>query len=84
MKLGDYKEASSVLHKMLKIAPNYYKAYAGIGVCFDKLGKTSNAQRYYRKYLSEKPFSNKADFIKNRLDKIKTRNISKTKYLQII
>ncbi len=72
MKLGNYKEASEVLHKAIKLNPNYYKAYAGIGVCFDKLGKRSFAQRYYRKFLSEKPFSHNAEFIKNRLDKIKT------------
>lgn len=72
MKLGNYKEASEVLHKAIKLNPNYYKAYAGIGVCFDKLGKYSFAQRYYRKFLSEKPFSHNAEFIKNRLDKIKT------------
>ena len=71
MKLGNYKEASAVLHEALKLNPNYYKAYAGIGVCFDKLGKRSNAQRYYRKFLSQKPFSHNAEFIKNRLDKIR-------------
>ena len=72
MKLGNYKEASEILHKILKLNPNYYKAYASIGICFDKLGKRSFAQRYYRKFLSEKPFSHNAEFIKNRLDKIKT------------
>ena len=75
MKLGNYKEASIVLHQMLKLNPDYYKAYAGIGVCFDKLGKRSSAQRYYRKFLSHKPFSNNAEFIKNRLDKIKTHKV---------
>lgn len=76
MKLGNYKEASEILHKILKLNPNYYKAYASIGICFDKLGKRSFAQRYYRKFLSEKPFSHNAEFIKNRLDKIKTHKVS--------
>ena len=57
MKLDKYDEASEVLHKLIKLNPDYYKAYAGIGICFDKLGKTNYAQRYYRKFLSEKPFS---------------------------
>ena len=76
MKLGQYKEASNVLHSLLKLNPDYYRAYAGIGICFDKMGKQSSAQRYYRKFLSEKPFAHNAEFIKNRLDKLKNRKIA--------
>lgn len=71
MKLERYKEASIVLSQVLKLNPDYYKAYAGIGICFDKLGKFNDAKRYYRKFLTLKPFSSEADFIKNRLDKIR-------------
>ena len=82
MKLDRYKEASNVLGQILKLNPDYYRAYAGIGVCFDKLGKTTCAIRYYRKFLSLKPFSTQADFIKNRLNKIKF-NKPHHKYLSL-
>ena len=80
MKLGKYREASNVLHELLKLNPDYYKAYAGIGICFDKMGKTNAAQRYYRKFLSEKPFSHNAEFIQNRLEKLKNRKFAKNKF----
>ncbi len=82
MKLDRYKEAINVLGQILKLNPDYYKAYAGIGVCFDKLGKHTDAKRYYRKFLTLKPFSSDAKFIKNRLDKIKFLK-PKTKYLSV-
>lgn len=76
MKLDRYHEASKVLHNILKLNPEYYRAYAGIGICFDKLGKRADAQRYYRKFLSLKPFSHQAQFVKARLEKIKNNNKS--------
>ena len=71
MKMGNYKEASSVLNKLLKQNSKHHSAYAGIGVCFEKLGKYAQARRYYRKFLSVNPFSSQKDFIINRLNKIK-------------
>lgn len=71
MKLNKYKEASKLLHNIICINPEFYKAYAGIGVCMEKLGKLSQAQRFYRKFLTLKPFSKDADFIKNRLERLK-------------
>ena len=76
MKMERYHEASKVLHNILKLNPEYYRAYAGIGICFDKLGKRADAQRYYRKFLSMKPFSHQAQFVKARLEKIKNNNKS--------
>src|SRR5574344_796632 len=57
MKMDMFKEASIVLNQLLKVDPEYSNAFAGIGICFDKLGKTVEAQRYYRKFLASKPFS---------------------------
>lgn len=72
MKLGKYKEASTVLNQVIMLNPDYYKAYAGIGVCFEKIGKITDARRYYRKFLKFKPMSEQAGFIKDRLYKLKT------------
>lgn len=77
MKLDRYREASAVLFEILKINPDYYRAYAGIGICFDKLGKRADAQRYYRKFLVMKPFSHQAQFVKTRLNKLKSLKSSK-------
>lgn len=72
MKLNDYKEASLLYNKILKLNPEFYRAYLGIGTCFDKLGKRIEAQRYYRKFLLKKPNSHKAPVVKARIEKLKT------------
>ena len=74
MKLDRYREATNVLKSMIKIDPTYNKAYAGIGVCLDKLGKTTDAQRYYRKYLSHTTDNSQADFIQARFNKIRQKS----------
>lgn len=73
MKLDKYKEASTVLSEIIKLNPDYYSAYAGIGVCLEKLGEFAGARRYYRKFLTLKPLSAQSSFIKDRLEKIKNR-----------
>ena len=74
MKMERYKEASVILYKIMQIDPTYYNAYAGIGICFAKLGKKSDAQRYYRKFLLHMPESSKASFVKTRMQKLKLQN----------
>ncbi|MDR1168032.1 MAG: tetratricopeptide repeat protein [Heliobacteriaceae bacterium] len=69
--LEKYQEAALILNELLKINPAYYRAFAGIGICFDKLGNHSRAQRYYRKFLAAEPFPPQADFVKTRLEKLK-------------
>ena len=78
MKLEKYQEASKILNELLKLNPEYYRAYVGIAICFDKLGRKSDAQRYYRKFLLMKPFSHQAQFVKTRLLKLKLLNHNKT------
>ena len=82
MKLERYQEASTVLYQMIKINPNYYKAFAGIGVCLDKLGKKVEAQRFYRRFLNAKPVSFNSEFIKKRFAKIKTKKVA-TSYMTL-
>ena len=83
MKLDRYQEASKVLNELIKLNPEYYRAYVGIAICFDKLGKKSDAQRYYRKFLIMKPFSHQAQFVKNRLLKLKSLS-SKKQNLKLV
>ena len=81
MKLDRYKDAAKILNELLQLNPEYYRAYAGIAICFDKLGKTNEAQRYYRKFLLKKPFSLQAQFVKYRLQKLKSM---KNHHLKIV
>ena len=69
MKMERYKEASLVLNQIMKLDSTYDNAFFGIGVCFDKLGKKMDAQRYYRKFLVNRPDSSQASFVKDRMQK---------------
>ena len=66
-----YKQALGLNLEILKINPKYTKVYSDIGLCLDKLGKTSEAKRYYRKYLSAMPDSENANLILNRVEKLR-------------
>lgn len=74
MKLERYKEAYKILNQVQKINPDYKSAFAGMGVCLEKLGKLPQAQRFYIKYLTSAPFSKEAAFVKNRLNKLRNKN----------
>ena len=82
MKFDKYKDAIFVLGSMLKLNPDFYKAYYDIALCFEKMGKYSDAARYYRKFLTLKPFSQKSEIIRNKLKKFVKRN-SKQNSLKI-
>ncbi len=71
MKMEQYKEASFILKRLLKFNPDCSDAYAGIGVCMEKLGNKSFARRYYRKFLSMQELSPQNEFIRERLNKLK-------------
>lgn len=71
VELREYQEAASVFTELMKINPQYYKAVLGIGICFDKMGKTSSAIRYYKKFLALKPNSKNAPDVVSRLSQIK-------------
>jgi len=72
MKQERYNEAFNVLISLIKIHPDYSSAYLGIATCLDKMGKQTEAQRYYRKFLQKKPLDNQAQFAKNRMEKLKS------------
>ena len=63
--------ASTVFNNILKVKPSYAKALLGIGICFDKLKRSVDAMRYYKKFIEQKPESSHAPFVENRLFKLK-------------
>ena len=71
VELKEHQEAASVFVQLIKINPHYYKAYLGIGICFDKMGKTSSAIRYYKKFLVLKQFSEDSLFARQRIKDLK-------------
>ncbi len=54
---NEFKTAITLFKRMLKINPEYYRAYLGLGLCFDKLEKYTVAVRFYKKYIFYKPNS---------------------------
>jgi len=40
-----------MFRKILKINPSYSRTYMALAVCWEKLGNTRDAVRYYKKYL---------------------------------
>ena len=51
MYLEDYLNCAKIFNKVIKLKPDYYRAFFALGICYDKLGNTSAAKRYYKKYL---------------------------------
>ena len=37
---------------VIKLKPDYYRAYLALGICYDKLNNTVGAKRFYKKYLN--------------------------------
>ena len=46
MGMGDFMEASRTFFQLIKRNPDYYKAYLGIAMSFDKMEKYKDAIRY--------------------------------------
>lgn len=77
LELNMFNEAAGCFYRILKINPDFYRAYLGIGICFDNLQMYNKALRYYRKFLQKKPKSKTAPDIMSRIAKIKNAMQSK-------
>ena len=84
MGMGNFEEASETFFKLLKRNPDYYKAYLGIAMSFDKLGKYSDAIRYYKKFLGLKELSEDAVFARKRIVELKEKLPAKKNFLRIV
>ena len=69
--MGVYSQALSLYLNALKINPKYTKVYSEIGLCFDKLGNSRDAKRYYRKFLSAEPQDEKAVKVLTRIENLR-------------
>ena len=68
---GRYADAIKIFMNVLKIEPNFYRAYFGLGVCFDNLKNFLYARKYYKKFLKVHPNSTHAEYVQNRLSALK-------------
>lgn len=84
MGMGNFMEASRTFFQITKRNPNYYKAYLGIAMSFDKLEKYTDAIRYYKKFLSIKQFSEDSIFAKNRIKELKDICFSRKNHLNLV
>ena len=71
IKMELYKQALSLYLEASKINPEYTKIYSDIGHCLDKLGKHTDAKRYYRKFLSAQPDADNATDVLKRVEKLR-------------
>lgn len=78
----EYKKAIALFKKILKINEEYYRAYLGLGLCFDKMGKYIYAVRFYKKYIAYKPHSQTTKSLVGRIyeiyknkEKVKSTNL---------
>ncbi len=81
----EYKKAIELFKKILKINQEYYRAFLGLGLCFDKLEKYSQAVRFYKKYIAKKPHSQTAKSLVGRMYEIyKNKEKNNNKNLKVI
>lgn len=67
---SNYADAIKLYRKILSLNREFHRAYLGLGLCFDKLGKYTNAIRFYKKYIAQKPKSSTAKSLVGRIYEI--------------
>ena len=81
----EYKKAIALFKKILKINEEYYRAFLGLGLCFDKMGKYIYAVRFYKKYIAYKPHSQTTKSLVGRIYEIyKNKDKVKSTTLKIV
>ena len=81
----EYEKAIKLFKDILKINEEYYRAYLGLGLCFDKMGKYIYAVRFYKKYIAKKPNSQTSKSLVGRIYEIyKNRERNNSKNFKVI
>jgi len=84
MSMGNFEEAAKIFFDILTIDNEYSRAYLGLGICFDKLNKFTNAVRFYKKYIGANPESETSKSVAARiLDIIASQRRRNKKFLRI-
>lgn len=83
IKFNRYNDAFKTLLDLIKTAPDHAQTYFDMASCLEKMGNLKEAQRYYRKFLQQKPVSKHVSYAKNRLEKLKLKS-NTSKYLSLV
>ncbi len=67
MSIGNFDEAAKIFFDILKIDDTYSRAYLGLGICFDKTEKYTQAVRFYKKYILFNPEGETTKLIASRI-----------------
>ena len=81
---GEYLNACKIFFEILKINPNFHRAYLGLAVCFDNVKKISDAKRFYLKFLKMCPDSLHSDYVKNRISVLKSQKQKCPNYISLV
>lgn len=84
MKLERFDDALDVFRSILKVDKTYYRAYLGIGICFDKFGDLAMAKRYYKKYLKLMPDAVNSNSVTQRLFEINKKQPIRQNFLKVV
>ncbi len=80
MHLEDYLNSAKMFSKVLKLKKDYYRAYLALGICMEKLGNSTGAKRYYKKYLKH----NSNEEVINRISGLSSVNKKEEITLRIV
>ena len=84
MSLNMYFEAAVVYKNLMQVNPSFADAYFGLGICFEKLGKITDAIRYLIKFSQLKPNSINSPEVKKHIIKLKKQLTVKPTEMKIV
>ena len=72
MHTEDYLNSAKVFKKEINLNKDYYRAYLALGICMEKLGNSTAAKRYYKKYLKYNSISENRKEVFDRISGLTT------------
>lgn len=81
---GEYFSACKIFFEILKINPDFHRAYLGLAVCFDNIKKIPDAKRFYSKFLKMCPDSYHSNYVKNRILVLRNQKHERPEYMSLI
>jgi tetratricopeptide (TPR) repeat protein len=70
---GDVSGAEAAYKEALAIYPGYISGYRGLGLAYERAGRTKDAIAAFHVYLRTVPLANDADLIRQRVARLEKR-----------
>ena len=82
--LKDYLKSAKLFKTVIKLKPDYYRAFLALGICYEKLGNSLAAKRFYKKYvkISNNVLTNEE--VKHRILELEFNNKNEINNLRIL